>query len=828
MNNYASLSPEITALEEGNLKVAYQAALESIVLLENDGCLPIKHGRIALYGAGAEFTVKGGGGSGEMNERHSVSILEGLQKKGYIITTMSWINAYRAIYEKGLKEFTEKRRKSFMKTLIFDTGDIMGSPYSNPSEQRITEQDINESDTDTCIYVISRLSTEGHDRSLDETDYYLSDIEKSNIAICAKRYEKMILVINCGSVMDMSVLDQIPGINAVIFYAQQGCQGGLAFADIVSGKGNPSGCLTDTWPKNYEDIPFGGEYSYLNGNVDQEYYKEGIFVGYRYYDSYQKDVRYPFGYGLSYTDFDFGVKDISLKESSVRIKVQVTNIGVCTGKKTVQLYISAPDKKLFKEYQSLAAFEKTGELKPGKGQEVLLGFDMLDMASYDEERGAFILEAGDYLLRLGGHSRATKVCGVIRLPEEVIVSRHAHICPMKKQFEELRSGHQERMIPAGMPVLTMNYTKDKTITYYYGKSVENNCAAIEEIVNKMSLKDQIKLVVGDGLGALLGGNIWHYAPGVSGIFANRLEKYGIPDVNVGDGPAGLRLQRTSALNAKGKVKMMDAQIDFMNYFPAPIKKIFFGDEKEDRLLYQFTTAFPVGLALAQTWNTALLKEVGYAVGREMSRYGVSYWLAPALNIHRNPLCGRHFEYYSEDPVLSGSMAIAITLGVQSNDGNYVTVKHFACNNQETNRGAVNANISERALREIYLKGFKMVVTNAKPGALMSSYNKINGVYSPNNSDILTKVLRDEWGYQGFVMTDWFATGGKGRGDDALCMSAGNDLVMPGGKKARRRIEKALRKKRISPSDIKQCAERVLRGVLQTEQYQRFISQKTKK
>ena len=258
----------------------------------------------------------------------------------------------------------------------------------------------------------------------------------------------------------------------------------------------------------------------------------------------------------------------------------------------------------------------------------------------------------------------------------------------------------------------------------------------------------------------------------------------------------------------------------MNYIPDFMKKFALGNPEKRPCVYQFATSFPVGLALAQTWNTALVERVGEAVGKEMERYGVTYWLAPGMNIHRNPLCGRNFEYYSEDPLLTGKIAAAMSRGVQSRRGCYVTIKHFCCNNQEDNRNHTNANVNERALREIYLRGFRIAVQEGHAKAVMTSYNKVNGIYTNNSYDLLTKVLRNEWGFDGLVMTDWFATG-KGVGSHSGAIEAGNDLIMPGGKSAAGELKKRLRAGELDTKALKRCAANVIRGITGSRIYQAY-------
>lgn len=822
VRNKAAFTDEITPLEKANQQVAYRAALEGIVLLENDGCLPIRPCRVALYGAGAEMTIKGGTGSGEVNARHAVSILEGLENNGFTITSKPWIDGYRSVYKRAEEANREDLKK---KLLHFKPSTIMEimSPFSMPFGQPVTEEEIAAANADVGIYVVTRQAGEGADRKLSNGDYTLSEVEKNSITLCAERFQKMIVVINVGASFDMSFLDEIPGINAVVFFCQQGTMGGQAFADLLSGKETPSGKLADTWAYWYEDYPNAMEYSYLNGNLKQEYYKEGIYVGYRYFDSYGIKPKYPFGYGLSYTDFDIKTKEISAEQSAVTVKVSVTNTGKYSGKETVQIYVSCPQEGMAKEYQRLASFAKTKKLAPGEEELLTLSFDLDTLASYRTEDAVTVLEQGDYIIRVGNSSRNTSVQAVLVLNEEAVVSRHCYICENGEIPEMAPPVLPEEKIGDDIPRIMIHAEEILCENYEYRVPQIYHDPETDELLNALTLEEMAALTVGEGMS----GKRFFEAPGAAGSTTIKLLEKGIPNVSLADGPAGLRLQKRTAVTRSGKFKAVDPYIEVFKYLPDMIKKIAFADPDKYPLIYQFTTAFPVGLALAQTWNLELVEKVGAAVGEEMKAYGVTYWLAPALNIHRNPLCGRNFEYYSEDPYLSGSFAAAVTKGVQKNRGCYVTLKHFCCNNQEDNRNHTNVNISERALREIYLKGFEIAVKEARPGAVMSSYNKVNGIYTNNSYDLLTKVLRNEWGFDGLVMTDWFATG-KDVGDHALAIGAGNDLLMPGSAKTVKEIVKAVEDGVIEETDVRRCAANVLKGILSSRIFQGYKKLKTSK
>ena len=614
--------------------------------------------------------------------------------------------------------------------------------------------------------------------------------------------------------------------------------GGQAVADIVCGKHTPSGKLTDTWAKHYRDYPASDDYSYLNGNLDEEYYREGIYVGYRYFDTFHVAPRYPFGYGLSYTEFEMHLAGMRLERTTVEISVDVKNKGeVYNGKEVVQIYVSCPDGELKKEAQRLTSFAKTKNLKPGEEERTVLQFDLRDLTSYREKDAATVLEPGEYVVRVGNSSRNTRVCGILKLETEIITEKHSHICKAPLRVTELEWQEEKELLHATgdcrqnwgrtCEIIIDDVEKIQSFQiepgiipetdHKYGPVEIYSSEETDRILESLTLRDMAELVVGGGMS----GHRFFEAPGAAGVTTGNLTAKGIPNVVMADGPAGLRLHKISSVSITGKVKGVEPNISFMKYLPEPVKKVMLGNPDSKNLLYQFTTAFPVGISLASSWNLQLAEEVGNAVGKEMEAYGVTYWLAPGMNIHRNPLCGRNFEYFSEDSLLTGKFAAAITKGVQKNRGCYVTLKHYCCNNQEDNRNKTNANVNERALREIYLKGFEIAVKESHPGAVMSSYNKVNGKYVNNSYRLLTQVLRNEWGFDGFVMTDWFATGRK-YGDPAHAIASGNDLIMPGSSGTVDDIVKAVSKGIILEEDVKRSAANVLKGIISSRIYQGYL------
>lgn len=816
----AAWNDEVTLRERENLQVAYEAACEGMVLLKNDGALPFQTKKVALYGPGASMTIKGGTGSGEVNERHSVTILEGLQNRGFDITTMQWINDFEEGYRKAAEAYKQEKKKRINLLKLDSIMNMLFDNFRTPAGRRITEEDVKTSDTDSCIYVLSRQAGEGGDRKAEKGDYFLTDEEEADIRFCAAHYENFLLVINCGSSMDMEITQRIADINAILYLCQLGTEGGHAFADVVSGKISPSGKLSDTWAKNYSDIPFASEYSYLNGDLENEYYKEGIYVGYRYFDSFQVEPAYPFGFGLSYADFEIKSAGIQLEDTKVTVKADVSNVSkIHSGREVVQLYVTPPMGELHKAYQSLVAFEKTRELVSGAGQQLELSFDIRSVSSYREYDSCYILEKGEYILRLGNSSRNTVPVGVIFLEKDILVSRNQNICTCEAEFNELRALQRtEETVDPVLPYLCMDCDGVQTLELSYDPPKEETDSRVQQFLNTLSLKEMVDIVVGNGM---FGGETRFNLPGSVGNTTSKFWDRGLANVTLCDGPAGIRIQKRSTVDEKGKVKPVEMALSIFEFFPGFVKKFMVGDPEKNPVIYQYTTAFPVANALAQTWNKELMHRIGDAIYREMKEYGCTYWLAPAVNIHRNPLCGRNFEYFSEDPVLAGQMAAAITRGVQREDGIYVTVKHFAANNQEDNRNKVSSNLSERALREIYLRPFEITVRDGKAKGIMTSYNKVNGTYAPNSYDLCTKILRNEWGFDGVVMTDWFSTN-KGLARNDLALKAGNDLIMPGGGSFKKEILTGVKTGVISEEEIRICCSRVIKSILNSQIQKEYI------
>lgn len=809
ITNKVAYSPEETQREIENRNLSQQIAAEAIVLLENDGVLPLNPQKIALYGAGAAMTIRGGSGSGEVNSREEIGICQGLQGVGFTVTTENWLTDYRQEWQTGKEQFLKAAAKSIKGFSPKVLSALMAMEYKYPFGREITEQDITQSDTDTCIFVIARQSGEGKDRSLDSYDYSISPDEHRNLEICAKQYQKTVVILNVGASFDTTFFREIPGLNALVYMSQLGMNGGAALADMLTGKVTPSGKLSETWAKQYSDIPFGAEFSNSGNEAD---YKEGIFVGYRYFDSFGVAPAYPFGYGLSYTDFSIDGPSVRITDGTVYVKATVRNVGDrYSGKEVLQLYASAPQGKLSKEYQRLVAFGKTKLLNPGEETQMELCVGLEAMASYDQERAVFCLEKGNYLLRMGNSSRNTQAIAVLQLEEEIVISEHRHLCAGDRFVAELTvPSVVSESVSGDIPVyLICTEMLQKKNT----PSAENIPKSITSFIKDRTDEELIELVAGTGL---FGSDPYFNVPGAVGKTTSQLTKYGISNVLLADGPAGLRLQKRSTITKKGKVKMVDASISLYEMLPRFVQKFLYGNPEKEQMVYQFVTGFPVSHAVAQTWNTELAYKMGEAVSREMTEYGITYWLAPAINLIRNPLCGRNYEYYSEDPVLTGLMAAAVCSGVQKTEGNYVTVKHFACNNQEGNRTSVSSNLEERTFRELYLKCFEIVVKRSRPAAIMAAYNRINGTFCNSNLQLCNEILRGEWGFDGIVMTDWFATADVDRATHWDAIASGVDLIMPGGDGNKKSLKKATKDGRLHREDLERAATRVLNQIVKSQ------------
>lgn len=782
-----------TAREQRNRDISRKAATEGVVLLKNEGLLPLTTDKkLAIYGNGIAKIIKGGKGSGDVNERSVVSMLDGLLAAGYPVVNEANARKYMEDARASIADWRErvwtkleKMESTSDMSFLTVLDDTKAKEYE---EIPILEEQLTQADA--AIYIISRVAGEGKDRKMEEGDYKLTAREKQQLQEIARYNQNIVVLINTGAQIDITGLQEEKNIKSIVYISQPGMEAGHVIADILSGKVNPSGHLTTTWSRAYEDFPNAATFSHCNGDTTNEYYEEGIYVGYRYFDSFGIDTLYPFGYGLSYTSFDSRPERVEVNGNEVKVYVTVTNTGTAyAGKQVVQVYAACPQNEAGKELKRLVGFRKTQLLAPGQSETIEIIADAKCFASYDQEKAAWVVTQGEYAIFVGEHAESIQLAGVLDVEEECIIEKVPHILPLQVQLQERKP--EERVLAAFTKNWKQSVAETGILRLAYHPTEQTlvrlperkHAAAARKIAEAMENDELVAMLMGEitkGQDNIVENELVQtgiYVPGAAGETSCRFEeKYGVPAISMADGPAGLRVMRTYDVDNKtgliyghGLLSALEGGVLAKEY-----------DRADATTYHMYATAIPIGTMLAQTWNLDILKEIGKLVAGEMEEFGISWWLAPGMNIHRNPLCGRNFEYYSEDPLVAGSMAAAITEGVQSVPGVGTTIKHFACNNQEDNRLFSNSIVSERALRELYLRGFEIAVKKSQPMCIMSSYNLINGVPTANSWDLLTEVLRNEWDFKGIVMTDWTTTT-AGSAVSHRCMMAGNDLIMPGNK-----------------------------------------------
>ncbi len=774
----------ITAGEE-HIRLSKEAAKEGMVLLKNESnVLPLKKGsRVALFGKATFDYVKGGGGSGDVTVSYIRNLYEGLKQKQDKVT----------VYEE-LAEFYHRNVQE-----QYAQGRLPGMTV----EPEVPEELLRGAAafTDTAIISICRFSGEGWDRTaapdasgesaeriFEEGDFYLSHGESAMVEAVKGSFAKVIVVLNVGGMVASEWFKSAGEIQSVLLAWQGGMEGGLAAAELLLGEGNPCGKLSDTFAKGLEDYPSTEGFHESDAFVD---YTEDIYVGYRYFETVPgaaERVNYPFGYGLSYTEFRLTGQLVEyLGQDSFRVTADVCNVGAYPGKEVVQVYYGAPQGRLGKPARELAAFCKTRLLAPGETQTVTMYFQRKAMASYDDlgkvAGSAYVLEKGEYHFYVGTSVRDTAENAFVYVQDkdEVVEQLSGKLVPVQLKKRMLSDGSYEAL-PLGEPVDTdatvlgrINWwEKDGLLPSvrareghiaWNPKKVPCSFEAVAE--GRASVDEFLAQLSDEQLAELLGGQPNTGVANTCGY--GNLPEYGVPSIMTADGPAGLRIE--------GKCGVC-------------------------------TTAFPCATQLACTWNPELVEQVGAAGGAEVKENNIGAWLTPAINIHRSPLCGRNFEYYSEDPLLTGKLAAAMVRGIQSNHV-AATVKHFAMNNKETNRKESDSRASERAIREIYLRAFEIVVKESKPWSIMSSYNIINGCRASENRELLEDILRGEWGFDGMVTTDWWTLG-----EAYKEVKAGNDMKMGCG--FPERLLKALELGALTRGEMEICARRVLGLILRID------------
>ncbi len=766
---------------EKHIDLSCRAAVEGMVLLKNDGTLPLQKGTpVALMGKGTYDYVKCGGGSGEVHTGYIRTVAEGLEMLSPGCTYGLLNDYYRAYVQEHLQK---------------------GAEYGLMPEAELPEELLQGAArfARVAIVSISRFSGEGWDRPCGFScgvndpwerwsypqrpdkgvfmagDFALTDGEKAVLEKAIRHFDKVIVLLNVGGVVDTLWLSEMQ-VNAAMLTWQAGMEGGLAAAKLLLGDENPSGKLTDTFAESIRDYPSTEGYHQC---WNYQNYTEDIYVGYRYFETIpgkKERVVYPFGFGLSYTTFQVTCHQVEQVGDTLSFHVQVENTGTMAGKEVAQLYLCPPEGKMGKPKRNLVAFRKTGLLQPGEREEMLLTVDMKNAASYDDEGAvqahAWVLEQGDYLFFLGTDVRCAAPVHQLTLEKDRVVEQLQSRIPPTTLPKRMQADGSYKMLPCQPPrLLNADHmvekkgdapkpVQDPQAPPFRETPVEGRILLRDVAEGRADMDAFLRQLSDDELIHLCGGQPNLGVADTCGM--GNLPEYGVPNIMTADGPAGVRINP-----------------------PATVK----------------TTAFPCGTLLACTWNPEIVEQVGAAGGAELKENDEVMWLTPALNIHRNPLCGRNFEYYSEDPLIAGVMGAAMVKGIQS-VGVSACIKHFACNNKEYFRAECDSRLSERALREIYLPAFKYIVQQAKPLALMTSYNAINGHRTAESRELITDILRGEWGYEGLVITDWW-----GNSEHHLEVLAGNDVKMPTG--FPKRLKTAMDRGLIDRNDLLKCVRRLM-------------------
>jgi beta-glucosidase len=787
---------KVTSSKE-HIELSKNAAKEGMVLLKNNQqVLPLRKGtKVAIFGKGSIDYVKGGGGSGDVTVEYITNLYTGMKA----------LKDRVSVFEELSEFYLENVKDQY----------AGGAVPGMTAEPAVPEDLLKKARafTDTAVITICRFSGEGWDRKsivdtknknlweqeaafakksaelFENGDFYLTNAETAMVNKVKENFPKVIVVMNVGGMVDTGWFVKDDEIQSVLMAWQGGMEGGLAAAELLCGMGNPSGKLSDTFANKLDDYPSSHNFHESEDYVD---YTDDIYVGYRYFETIPgaaEKVNYPFGFGLSYTSFDWSVVAAYEQNGLFRADINVTNTGSLAGKEVIQIYAGAPQGLLGKPAKSLAAFQKSRLLMPGESQQLRLEFSVDSLASYDDlgkvQKSAYILEAGDYVFYAGTSVRdAAKPFFVYRVSQNRIVKQlTSKIEPTSLKERMLADGSFEQLSlskphdseECGIEKLADDLTEGQSAPVRalasnhlwkqpYKKGVR---PFIEVAEGNMTMDEFLAQMTDEEVAHLLGGQP---NTGVANTFGyGNMPEYGIPNVMTADGPAGLRIISHCGVN---------------------------------------TTAWPCATLLACTWDNEIVYAVGEAGAKEVKENNIAVWLTPAVNIHRSPLCGRNFEYYSEDPFLAGKLASAMVNGIQSQHIG-ATVKHFALNNKETNRKNSDSRVSERAAREIYLKAFEIIVKEADPWSIMSSYNIINGYRASENRELLEDILRSEWGFKGMVTTDWWTCG-----EHYKETKAGNDVKMACGYPER--LLKAKEMGLISRGDMEICAKRILELILKVE------------
>lgn len=730
------------------LDTAAKMVSEGIVMLKNENnALPLDTDKeVAVFGRIQFHYYKSGTGSGGMvNVTKVVNILDGLIDNGVKVN------------EKLLGTY-----RKWDKENPFDLGEGWGGEPWSQKEMPLDEGLVKETakSCETAIVIIGRTAGEEQDNRLEAGSYLLSDDEIEMLTVVRENFKKVVLLLNVGNIIDMTDINRIAP-DAVLYVWQGGMTGGKGTADVLTGKVSPSGKLPDTIAYKASDYPSDANFG---REKNRDIYAEDIYVGYRYFETFAKEkVLYPFGFGLSYTAFEIKTEKAEITEGAVKLSVSVKNIGSYKGKEVIEVYCEAPQGRLGKAARVLCGFEKTRELVPQEEQVVEIAVDIAKLASYDDSgvtgnKSCYVLEAGEYKFYVGSDVRSAEYACSFEQGEDLVTERLTQALAPVESFERIKPVCEGGAFSIGreaVPVSEVDesarrleklpkeiaYTGDKGIKLW---DVKNGKNTMDEFIAQLSDYDLSCIIRGEGMGSprVTAGT----ASAFGGVSEN-LNGYGIPAGCCSDGPSGMRLDcGTKAFS------------------------------------------LPNGTMIASSFNKELTSELFTFMGLEMAANKVDCLLGPGMNIHRHPLNGRNFEYFSEDPFLTGKMAAAELKGM-AGAGVTGTIKHFCANNRETNRHFIDSVVSERALREIYLKGFEIAVKEGGASSVMTTYGRVNGLWTAGNFDLNTVILREEWGFKGFTMTDWWANiNVRGKEPDktdlAAMARAQNDVYMvcPDGEK----------------------------------------------
>lgn len=760
---------------------------ESAVLLKNEGrILPLKETeKIAVFGRmQCHYNKSGHGSGGNVRVKYLPSFIEALVAE----TDLALDEELKILYENWVKEHP------------FDNGNGWATePYCQeemPLDASVVRAAAERNDT--AVIILGRASGEDKDNKNEKGSFLLTDCEEQMIKCVCEQFSRVALIINSGNILDISFVEKY-NIGALMYVWQCGEQGALSVADLLSGKVSPTGKLPDTQARHYEDYPSSKNF----GGVNENLYEEDIYVGYRYFETFAPEkVLYPFGFGLTYTDFEIDYK-AERNGEEITVTATVRNVGSFPAKETLEVYYGAPTGRLGNPVKQLVAFKKTKELAPNESETLSLSFPLSAMASYDdqpESQNAFsyILEKGEYKIYVGTDVRSAEKVLSVEIQKERVVRKCRQALAPVKDFRRLVAVEKDgKLVPEYRPVpkrqyslsdrvkenlpAELPYTGDRGIKLI---DVADGKNTLDEFVSQMGVRELCEIVCGEGMCS------WKVKRGGTGAamggVTESLVKLGLPVVCLTDGPAGLRFDGEA-------------------------------------------TGIPIGTALAASFNTPLVEEMASLLGIEIFSNDVDILLGCGMNIHRDPLCGRNFEYFSEDPVVAGRFAAAMQKGIRRAHGN-VTLKHFAGNGQETHRRDCDTVASERALREIYLSGFEIAV---KEGAdvIMTSYNPINGNWAGSNYDLTQEILRHEWGFEGFVMTDWWAElnfdGGRPTRDQfASMIRAGNDIYMVCLDAASHfhDLTKKLKTGDITVGELQVSAKNILRFILSCPSFIKFVDE----